>query len=68
MRKPWGVVALGGFVYVFIEINMGGMVEALTRNPLTVIALSYVVGGLVSMIPVKGDQAAAVGHAAASRT
>lgn len=56
MRKPWGVVALGGFAFGLAEASMGSMVELLTRAPLILIALSYTVGGLMSMIPVKGDR------------
>jgi hypothetical protein len=67
-RKPWGVVALGSFAYTFYEINMGGMLQILTRVPLAVVALSYVVGGLVAMIPVKGDQGMKMSGASASGT
>jgi hypothetical protein len=66
LKKPWGVVALGSFAYPFAEVNMGGLLPILTRNPLSVIALSYVVGGLVSMIPAKGDQKMVMSNAAAS--
>jgi hypothetical protein len=56
LKKPWGVVALSSFAYGFYEVNMGGMIQMLVRTPIALIALSYVVGGLVAMIPVKGDQ------------
>jgi hypothetical protein len=56
MRKPWGLVALSGFAWAFCQISMGGMLQILTRTPLALVALSYVVGGIVSMIPMKGDQ------------
>jgi hypothetical protein len=56
MRKPWGVVALSGFAYSLTEVAMGGLIPILTRTPLALIALSYVVGSIVSMLPVKGDQ------------
>ncbi len=54
LRKPWGVVALGGLVFSLSEADMGKMLQILTRAPLTIIALSYVLGGLVTMIPVRG--------------
>ena len=56
LKRPWGVVALSSFAYSLTEISMGGMVQVLTRAPLAIVALSYVVGAIVSMIPVKGDQ------------
>jgi hypothetical protein len=56
LRKPWGVVALGSFAFSISEVNMGGMLQILTRAPVAVIALSYVMGSVVAMIPVKGDQ------------
>ena len=56
MKKPWGVVALSGFVYNIWGASMGSMLQIVTRTPITLIAVSYLVGGLVSMIPVKGVQ------------
>ncbi len=66
LKKPWGVVALSSFAYAFNEVNMGGMIQILTRTPLALVALSYVVGGLVSMVPVRGDQGVEVSGAPAS--
>jgi hypothetical protein len=54
LKKPWGVVALGTFVSAFTEISMGGLVQIFTRTPLILIASSYIVGILMSFIPVKG--------------
>jgi hypothetical protein len=54
LRTPWGVVALGGFAFYFYEASMGTMLQIMTRSPVAIIALSYVVGGIMSMIPVKG--------------
>ena len=56
LRKPWGVVALSGFVYGFWAASMGSLLQILTRTPLALIALSYLVGGLVSTIPIRGDR------------
>ncbi len=66
LTKPWGVVALGGFAAVFIEIDLGSLLQTLTRTPLALIALSYAIGGLVSIIPVKGDQGVRMRSAPAS--
>lgn len=56
MKKPWGVVALGGFGFAFAEINMSGILQLLTRTPIILIGLSYILGSLMGMIPVKGTQ------------
>jgi hypothetical protein len=68
LRKPWGVVALSSFAFSFAEVNMGGMLQILFRTPIAIIALSYVVGGLVAMIPVKGDQGIQMSGAAISES
>jgi hypothetical protein len=54
MRKPWGVVALCSFASGFTEISLGGVLQDLTRTPLILIALSYLVGVVVAIIPMKG--------------
>ena len=56
MKKPWGVVALGSFGFAFAEINMSGILQLLTRTPIILIGLSYILGSLMGMIPVKGTQ------------
>ena len=66
LRKPWGVLALGGFAYTLWGANMGSLMLILTRTPLILIAFSYVVGGVVSMIPVKGAKGERMSGASAS--
>lgn len=66
LRKPWGVVALGGFAYSIWGASLGSMLLILTRTPLTLIAFSYVVGGVISMIPVKGTKGERMSGASAS--
>jgi hypothetical protein len=56
LKKPWGVVALGSFAFAFAEINMGGILPLLTRTPIALIALSYILGGIIRLIPVKFTQ------------
>jgi hypothetical protein len=56
LKRPWGVVALSSFAFAFSEISMDGILPLLTRTPIAIIAMSYVIGGLVSMIPVKGTK------------
>ena len=66
IRKPWGVVALSSVAYNFSEVSMGGMLQFLTRTPISLIALSYLVGGLLGMIPVRGDQRVELSEESAS--
>jgi hypothetical protein len=66
LKKPWGVVALSGFVYSFWAAGLGSLLQILTRTPIALIALSYVVGGLVSTIPIRGDRGGEMSGARAS--
>lgn len=65
IRKPWGVVAAGAFFVQFSQVSMSGLIALAVRAPLAILALSYVVGGLVRMIPVKGDEWLTLGQAPA---
>jgi hypothetical protein len=56
IRKPWGIVAAVGFFFQFSETSMSGLIALAVRAPLAILALSYVVGIVVRMIPVKGDE------------
>lgn len=54
IRRPWGIVAVGGFCTSFAEISTGGLVSALFRTPIAIVMLSYLVGVIVRMTPVRG--------------
>ena len=54
--RPWGIVAMGAFCFPFAEINMGGLIALTFRTPISIVFLSYIVGGIIRMVPVKGDQ------------
>lgn len=54
--KPWGIVAAGGFFYQFTQISMSGLIALTLRIPLAILAVSYFVGAIVRMIPIKGDE------------
>lgn len=56
IKRPWGIVAAGGFCFVFREADMGKLLGLIVRVPIAILLLSYIVGGIVSMIPVKGDE------------
>lgn len=58
MRKPWGIVATGAFCFQFAEVNLSGVFTLLFRAPIAIIVLSYIVGLVIRMIPVKGDSGA----------
>ena len=60
IRRPWGIVATGAFCFQFSQISVGGMIELAIRSPLSILLLSYVIGMLVRMIPVRGDQGVAL--------
>ena len=55
IHKPWGIVATGAFCFSFAEVSMGGMLGLLIRAPASIVILSYAVGVVIRMIPVKGD-------------
>ena len=56
IRRPWGIVAAGGFCFVFREADLGKLLGLILRAPIGILLLSYVVGGIVRMIPIKGDE------------
>lgn len=56
MRRPWGMVATGAFCFQFAQVNLGGLLWLTIRAPIAILMLSYVMGVIVRMIPVKGDQ------------
>jgi hypothetical protein len=58
IRKPWGIVATGGFCVQFAQASLGGLLSIAVRAPLAILFLSYVVGIIVRMIPVRGDERA----------
>jgi hypothetical protein len=55
MRRPWGMVATGAFCFQFAQVNMGGLLGLTLRAPIAILILSYAMGVIVRMIPVKGD-------------
>jgi hypothetical protein len=56
IRKPWGTAILGILLETFSEGSMGGFVAKVIRFPLEILILSYLMGGIVLMIPVRGDR------------
>ncbi|MGO9339149.1 MAG: hypothetical protein ACLPY1_16765 [Terracidiphilus sp.] len=56
IRKPWGIVAAGGFFFQFSQVSMSGLIGLALRAPIAILAVSYLVGGIVRMIPTKGDK------------
>jgi hypothetical protein len=58
MRKPWGIVAAGSFCFQFSQIGMSGILMLAVRSTTSILLLSYLMGALVRMIPVRGDQGA----------
>ena len=57
MRKPWGTVATCAFCFQFSQVSMGGLMTLAIRAPLAILLMSYFIGIVVRMIPVKGDEA-----------
>ncbi len=58
MSRPWGIIAMGLLVSKGVGSSMGGLVELVTRTPLEILFLSYLVVGIVRMIPGKADRSA----------
>jgi len=56
IRKPWGIVATGGLCFQFSQASMSGIINLMIRAPLAILLLSYLVGVLVRMVPVRGDE------------
>jgi cytochrome b561 len=56
ITKPWGIVVAGGFFMQFTQVSMSGLIALTLRVPISILALSYFIGAIVRMIPVKGDE------------
>jgi hypothetical protein len=54
--KPWGIVATGGLCFQFAQVSLGGIIGLTIRVPISILLLSYVMGIIVRMIPVQGDE------------
>jgi hypothetical protein len=54
--RPWGTVALGVSLLTFSETSVLGLMHLILRTPLDVLLLSYLVVGLVKMVPMRGDR------------
>jgi hypothetical protein len=57
LKKPWGIVAVGNLCFGLREADMGKLLALVIRAPIAILLVSYAVGGIVRMIPVKGDEA-----------
>ena len=55
ISRPWGTVALGLLCTVGWGMSMGAMAGLAIRTPVELLFLSYLIGGIVRMIPSKGD-------------
>ena len=65
IRRPWGIVAAGSFCFQFAQASTSGLIALAVRAPILILVLSYVVGVIVRMIPVKGDEWTALDRAPA---
>lgn len=57
MSRPWGTVALGICLVGFTETGLSGLLPFMIRIPASLVLLSYLLGGLIKMLPVKADRA-----------
>jgi hypothetical protein len=55
IRRPWGIVATGGLCFQFAQVSLGGLVSLAIRVPIAILLLSYLMGVIVRMIPIRGD-------------
>ena len=55
--RPWGTVALGMLLLTFSETSFSGLLLLILRTPVYLVLLSYLVVGLVKMVPIRGDKA-----------
>jgi hypothetical protein len=55
--RPWGTVALGILLLSFTETSLTGLLILILRTPLYLVLLSYLVVGLVKMVPIRGERA-----------
>jgi hypothetical protein len=60
-NKPWGTVAFGTCFLMFGEMTVMRYIPLIVRVPLIMVPLSYLIGGLVKMIPTKGDREVGLG-------
>jgi hypothetical protein len=58
IRQPWGTVAAGIFLGKFPEGTAGGEIILMIRFPILILLLSYLMAGVMRMIPMRGDHAA----------
>jgi hypothetical protein len=56
IRRPWGIVALGVLFTSGRETGIGGLLGVAIRAPIQLLLLSYLIGGIVRMIPMRGDR------------
>jgi hypothetical protein len=56
MSRPWGTVALGVLCSRGWGMSIGGLSGMAIRTPIEIILLSYLLGGIVRMIPSRGDK------------
>jgi hypothetical protein len=54
IRRPWGIVAIGGFCTTFSQVSLGGLLQSSVRTPIAILLLSYLIGIILRMIPVQG--------------
>ncbi|MGB7352985.1 MAG: hypothetical protein WBD06_04755 [Acidobacteriaceae bacterium] len=55
IRRPWGTVAFGMIAFMFGELNLDRFVIVLIRYPFYIVAFSYLVVWIVSIIPTRRD-------------
>jgi hypothetical protein len=58
IRQPWGTVAVGIFLGKFPEATAGTDIMLMIRIPILILLLSYLMAGIMRMIPMRGDHAA----------
>jgi hypothetical protein len=56
LGRPWGTVAFALCSIDFSEMEVGRLFSLLVRLPIYIVLLSYIVGAIVKMIPVRGDR------------
>jgi hypothetical protein len=53
---PWGTVAFGSTLLYFSEMSDWRAVPILVRDPIMLLLLSHLIGGIARMIPAKGER------------
>lgn len=56
ISRPWGTVAAVTLAFEFGAMTMGSNIVLMTKTPLQLILVSWVLGGIVRYIPVRGDR------------